>query len=174
MEIIKLISLLFLLVFVLVSCSSKDVSLLSYQEKPFRAHVILHVDSLEVGARITSFKEKEHLSIEFTSPKALEGIVVTKSGNEISAELDGTKISSPELFRLADISRFFTIDGVLTESSVLTLDGRKLNLLKMADADGTSYSLYLYSKSGLPRHITSQRDGKEITLDVISFEFIPE
>ena len=118
MEIIKLISLLLLLSLVLCSCTSSGSSLLSYQQKSFRAHVILHLDALDVYATVTSFKEKEHVTIEFTSPKTLAGIVVTKSGSETSVCLDGTKISSPELFRLAEISHFFSIDGKLTESSV--------------------------------------------------------
>ena len=174
METIRLIALLILITFILVSCSENPQKMLSYQEKPFRAHISWQVDSLPFCAIITSYPAANSLTIEFTSPPSVSGITVKKSTDNTTVTLDGIEISAPHLSLFAAISELFSIDGSIKKSFVTKLSGTKLNCAEIVSSSGKEYCLYLYPASGLPRRIVGELYGHPITLDVISFEVIPE
>ena len=174
METIKLIALLILISFILISCSQSPEKMLSYQEKPFRALLTWQTNGASFIAVMTSYPASDTLTIEFTSPASVSGITVKKSAEQTTVTLDGIEITAPELSRFASIAKFFNIDGSITKSSVTSISGAKANYIEILDASKEKYRLYLYSASGLPRRIEGELYGKQITLDFISFEPIPE
>ncbi len=173
MEIIRLIALILSLSLLLISCAASPSELLSYQEKNFRAHLSWQVESLKMGAIVTSRHDLDFMTIEFTSPPSLSGITVKKCGEETSVTLGDMEIKSAEVCRLAEISRLFEISGTLKKSSVESVSGIKLNRVELFDSTkNETHTLYLYKDSGLPRQISANLFGKKITFDVISFEFM--
>lgn len=173
MEIIRLIALLLSLSLLLCSCAESPSKLLSYQEKNFRAHVSFQLESLSIGAVITSRHEPDYIIIEFTSPPSLSGITVKKCGGTTTVTLGDMQLESTEYCRLAEISSLFEISGVLRKSSVESISGKKFNRIELFDTDkNEGYTLYLYKDSGLPHRIVATLFGKEATLDVVSFEFM--
>ena len=181
MEIIKLLALLIGSVIILTSCAARPAPNLSYQEKPFRAHILCQSDEFSFGAILTSIPSSEEqsasgrdITLEFTSPETLCGIKVHKSGESVTVRLDGMEISAPHALCWLSLAELFDIDATVKHSSVETLDGQKLNFIKAVSDDGKEFSLYLYPSSGLPRRISGDINGSPLTLDVISFEFIPQ
>ncbi len=173
MEIIRLIALILSLSLLLISCAASPSELLSYQEKNFRAHLSWNLDSLKLGAIVTSRHNPDSITVEFTSPPSLSGITVKKCGGETTVTLDGMQINSTDVCRLAEISRIFEISGALKKNSVESVSGIKLNRVELFDSTkNETYTLYLYKDSGLPRQISANLFGKEITFDIISFEFM--
>ena len=181
MEIIKLLALLIGSVIILTSCAARPAPNLSYQEKPFRAHILCQSGELSFGAILTSIpspqeqgESRRDITLEFTSPETLCGITVHKSGESVTVRLDEMEISAPHALCWLSLAELFDIDATVKHSSVETLDGQKLNFIKAVADDGREFSLYLYPSSGLPRRISGDINGSPLTLDVISFEFIPQ
>ena len=180
MEIIKLIALLLGSALLFTCCSSASMPNLSYQKKSFRAHIFWETPNISVGAIFTSIAKDEEdtasriITLEFTSPENLCVIKVTKSGEDTSVSLDGMQISAPYAESYLEIAKFFDIEATVKESSVQELDGVSLNFIRAVSDSGEEYSLHLHKNSGLPRRICGTLGNGECTLDVISFEFIPE
>ena len=174
MAIIRLIALILSLAFFLFSCSAAKNNSLSYQEKPFRAVITWQIDSLSLAAKLTSSPESDSATLEFTSPSSLEGVILKKEGEKITLTLNELEISEAHLSRLAEITDFFKIDASIKKSSVTTISGTKLNCLQMLDANGEIFTVYLYPSSEIPRRITGKLYSQTVTLDVVSFEFIPK
>ena len=180
MEIIKLIALILGSALLFTCCSSASMPNLSYQKKSFRAHIFWNTTNLSVGAILTSIVKDEEdaatrtIILEFTSPENLCGIKVTKSTEGTSVSLDGMQISAPYAESYMEIAKFFDIEATVKESAVRELDGVSLNFIRAVSDIGEEYSLHLYKDSGLPRRICGTLGDGECTLDVISFEFIPE
>ena len=181
MEIIKLLALLFGCAILFSSCATRPSQNLSYQEKPFRAHLIFESTGASSGAILTSIPSidadgtpKKALCLEFTSPENLCGIKVEKRDGETKVSLDGLVISSPYAERLLSVSELFDIDATVKESSVETIDGQSLNFIKAVSDDGKEFSIHLYPASGLPRRISGIVNGSTCTVDVISFEIISD
>ena len=171
MEIIRLVALILSLSFLLISCSPSPTDLLSYQEKSFRAHLSFEIDSLKIGAVMTSHDATDTLIIEFNSPPSLAGITVKKCGEECTVSLGDLEISSNNASRFAELSKIFEISGTLKKSSVESLSGIKFNRIELFNSQNNEkYVLYLYKASGLPRKITAPLFGKEINFDIFSFE----
>ena len=181
MEIIKLLALLIGSAIIFACCTAHPSPNLSYQEKAFRAHIFWQTEDISIGAVITSLPsldpeqdEARSITLEFTAPESLLGITVCKSGGEVTASLDGMEISAPHAERWLAIAELFDIEATVKESSIETLDGQKLNFIRAVSDDGKEFSLYLFPASGLPRRICSEINGSPCTLEVISFEFIPD
>lgn len=178
MEIIKLVVILLGSALLFTCCATPDQPNLSYQQKPFRAHLSWNTDNLTVCAVFTSIPMQDPssstLTLEFISPDSLNGIKITKIGENICVKLDDMEINAPHALTWMKISDFFNIDATVTESSVRELEGVRLNYIKAKSDLGEEYSLFLFPSSGLPRRICGTIGGRECILDVISFEFIPE
>ena len=181
MEIIKLLALLIGSAILFACCAARPAPTLSYQEKAFRAHIVCQSDEASFGAILTSVPSSEesdtaerNLTLEFTSPDTLCGIKVQKNSHGVTVLLDEMEISAPHAIRWLSIAELFDIEATVKESSIETLDGQKLNFINAVSDDGKEFSLYLYPSSGLPRRILGEINDKPTTLDVISFEFIPQ
>ena len=178
MEIIKLLALLIGSAIIFTCCAARHEPNLSYQEKAFRAHIICQSNEMTFGAIFTSIPSKAEpssraLSLEFTSPESLCGIKVSSLGDTLTVTLDDMEISAPHAARWLSLSELFNIEATVKQSSVTELDGQKLNFIKAVSDEGREFSLHLYPASGLPRRISGDVNGDPCTLDVISFEFIP-
>ena len=173
MEIIKLVVILLGSALLFSCCAAPDMPNLSYQQKPFRAHISWNTDNITVSAVLTSIPSQD-LTLEFISPDSLSGIKIAKSGENICVSLGDMKINAPHALAWLKIADFFNIDATVTESSVTELDGVRLNYIKARADQGEEYSLFLFPSSGLPRRICGQLEGTQCTVDVISFEFIPQ
>ena len=178
MEIIKLVVILLGSALLFTCCSTPDLPNLSYQQKPFRAHISWSTDNTTICAVFTSIPSQDQssrtITLEFISPDSLKGIKITSNGESAYASLGNMVIHSPYALLWITIAEFFDIDATVTESSVVELDGVRLNYINATSDQGEEYSLFLFPSSGLPRRICGKINGKECTLDVISFEFIPE
>ena len=181
MEIIKLLALLIGSALIFTCCTAHPSPKLSYQEKSFRAHVYWQSSDISIGAILTSIpyvsqsgESTRKLTLEFTAPENLCGIKVCQCGEDVTVSLDDMEISEPHAVRWLCIADLFDIEATVKESSVENVDGQKLNFIKAVSDDGREFSLYLYPSSGLPRRICGEINGRSCTLDVISFEFIPE
>ena len=179
MEIIKLLALLIGSAILFVCCAAHPTPNLSYQEKAFRAHILCNSEDFSFGAILTSIPSPSDtadktITLEFTSPESLCGIKVSKNGEEVTVSLDGMQISAPHVLSWLAIADFFNIDATVKESSIEIIDAQKLNFIKAVSDDGKEFSLYLYPSSSLPRRICGNANGNPVTLDVISFEFIPQ
>ena len=178
MEIIKLLALLIGSAILFTCCAARPTPNLSYQEKAFRTHVYCQNENMTFGAIFTSIPSDDEtscraLSLEFTSPESLCGIKVSKRGDAVRVYLDDMEISAPHAACWLEIAELFNIEATVKESSVTSIDGQRLNFIKAVSDDGKEFSLYLYPASGLPRRILGNINGTPCTLDVISFEFIP-
>ena len=175
MEIIKLIALSLAAVLILTACASSNKELLSYQQSSFRAHVSWQLEDECFEALLTSVITggARTLSLEFTAPDELVGVCVHRAGDKAIASLGEFEISSPAANRLLAITEFFNIDATLKESSLERIDGTDFNKIEATNADGDLYTLYL-SPTGLPRRICGMLSGSLCTLDVLSFEIIPQ
>ena len=178
MEIIKLVVILLGSALLFSCCAAPDQPSLDYQQKPFRAHISWNTDNLTVCAVMTSLPTTDlsshNLTLEFTSPDSICGIKITKNGEFTRVSLGDMEIDAPYALGLLNIADFFNIDATVTESSVIELDGVRLNYIKAMSDQGEEYSLFLFPSSGLPRRICGKINGRECTMDVISFEFIPQ
>ena len=178
MEIIKLVVILLGSALLFTCCAAPDQPNLDYQQKPFRTHISWNTDNLTVCAVMTSLPATDlsshALTLEFISPDSLGGIKITKNGQNTRVSLGDMEINDPHALGLLNIADFFNIDATVTESSVTELEGVRLNYIKATSDNGEEYSLFLFPASGLPRRICGKINGRECTLDVISFEFIPE
>ena len=172
MEIIRLIALILSLSLILISCSPSPKKLLSYQEESFRAIISWQIDPLKISAILTHHTP-DTISLEFTSPPALSGITVKKCGEETVVILDDIEFKSDDVCRFAEVFKIFQISAALKKSSVESLSGIKLNRIELFDnIKNEIFVLYLYKDSSIPRKILAPIFGKEITFDIISFEFI--
>ena len=181
MEIIKLLALLIGSAILFTCCAAHPSPNLSYQEKAFRAHVYCQNDDMSFGAILTSIPcptqddpHARYQTLEFTAPESLCGIKVSQQNGTVTVSLDGTEISSPEAARWLALTELFDIEATVKESSVTSIDAQKLNFVRAVSDDGREFSLYLFPSSGLPRRILGDINGVPSTLDVISFEFIPQ
>ena len=181
MEIIKLLALLIGSAILFTCCSARQEPNLFYQEKPFRTHIIWKSNDTSFGAILTSLQKKDssttpskQLTLEFTCPESLAGIRVCKDNESTTVTLGELKISSQEAERWLSVSALFEIEATVKESSSIMIDNQSTNLIRAVSDDGKEYTLHLFSASGLPRRISGEVNGAICTVDVISFEFIPD
>ncbi len=177
MEILKLIALLIGAALLLGACSYDGDYTLSYQEKSFTADLSWCIDGTEILATLVSIRNPDasrDLSLSFTYPPSLAGITVTQTGEdtEPSARLGDIEISSPAAVRWLAISQLFELEGEVKNTFVTSIDGVAVNAVEASTERG-DYTVYLMPDNSLPRRISGEINGKNISLDIILFEISP-
>lgn len=169
------IAAIMLLVFIFACCGGHDDGndCLSYEEKAFEGVFEVSTAELSFTACVKGAEwqrdggERRDVRIEFTSPRTLRGIVVTRSGGKTAVSLDGIVFEEQGgrdtfaqlseftcLFELTLVPISFDIEGEDTRATFKDEYGREL--------------LLLLGKNGLPKEIT---DGRT-TVRVISYDMI--
>lgn len=170
MERIKLVA-LFIIPFLLLSCSSASGSALDYEALPFTARFSIFINDTNFTGTVAAGAATENtprdVRLIFESPKSLSGISVERKNGETLTSFEGITLPT-DSSRWLEIAELFSLGGTVASAKSSIVGGTPCTLVTVTAKNGEKYSVYI-DKTGLPLRICGELWGKPFTLDVIFF-----
>ena len=175
MRIIRAVAVVLTVLAVLSGCERSGVSRLDYADRAFESEIVWTLDRvryravLVVGDPTESGKVRD-VSLRFLEPDSLFGVKAERIDGGYHLSLGDTVFDGTDISGLFGIAELFRTDGVILSSSIVTLGGEAINLVKLTRGGNEEISVYISSDSGAPVRICGAVGGREICLDVLRFD----
>ncbi|MBQ8207176.1 MAG: hypothetical protein IJZ89_00375 [Clostridia bacterium] len=165
--------LLYVCIFTFCTAKNTREDCLSYQEKAFEGEfeVILKDITFSVAVRGDEWSpvngKARNITVEFTSPESLRGIIITKNSEKTSVSLDGITFECDGMTyaSLADFTRLLELTAAPTDFRIEEENTRAT----FAGVNGETISLLL-GKNGIPLEISDNKT----TIKIISYKAIEQ
>ena len=175
MKIIRIIAVFLMVLLTFCGCGAgQDISF-EYSQRAFECEMSWEWEGTRYRAELTvgdtsDTAAERDISLGFSEPASLCGVRVERIDGNERISLGETVFEGADVSGLLGVAELFRTDGKMVESSLVTLSGENINLVKLRFDDGGEISVYLSGKSGTPVRICGLVGVRETQIDILRFE----